>query len=490
MRFAAPPLGDLRFSAPADPSKTTEIQDASSFGPICVGVSQIANASQGEDCLFINVWTPSNATSQSKLPVWLYIQGGGYALNANANYNGTEVVQQSGHGIVFVNFNYRVGALGFLASKEVRQDGALNAGLLDQRKVLAWVQENIALFGGDPEHVVIHGASAGAGSVALHLAAYGGRNDNLFVGAIPESTFWPTQRTVEEQQFLYDLFVNGTGCSTSKDTLSCLRSVDIDTIQAANIVYPFPGASDDPLPLWSFLPVIDGDLIRDQLYTAFETGRFIKVPLMVGDDANEGTIFANNASTSREVAQLMKNNYPKLTPPQLTEIMNAYPLMSPEPMHAPYFHSAAAAYGQATFTCPGNHMAASFAQYLSPDQVWDYHYDVLDPTEIALGLGVPHTFETPAIFGLGMTTAYPDALSYYGSNKPIIPIVMNYWISFVKTLNPNSFKDANAPEWDSWGSGTGMRLKIQTNHTDMEVVPANLLKNCEMWKRMAMTMEI
>jgi acetylcholinesterase len=98
-----------------------------------------------EDCLFINVWAPADATPDSKLPVWLYIQGGGYGFNSNANYNGTKVVQESGREIVFVNINYRVSAYGFLASEKVRNNGALNAGLLDQRKALEWVQKYISL---------------------------------------------------------------------------------------------------------------------------------------------------------------------------------------------------------------------------------------------------------------------------------------------------------------------------------------------------------
>lgn len=126
------------------------------FGPICVGADQNASRTQTEDCLFVNVFTPSDATPESKLPVWVYIQGGGYAVNAQANYNGTGVVQnsdihngtemvrQSDYNLVFVNFNYRVGALGFLASEELQEDGDLNAGLLDQRKLLYWVQDNIA----------------------------------------------------------------------------------------------------------------------------------------------------------------------------------------------------------------------------------------------------------------------------------------------------------------------------------------------------------
>lgn len=100
-----------------------------------------------EDCLFVNVFTPSNATSDSKLPVWLYIQGGGYASNADHDYDGSMVIQESGYNVLFVNFNYRVGALGFLASEQVRADGDLNVGLLDQRKLLWWVQEHISKVG-------------------------------------------------------------------------------------------------------------------------------------------------------------------------------------------------------------------------------------------------------------------------------------------------------------------------------------------------------
>lgn len=99
---------------------------------------------QTEDCLFVNVYTPSNATRKSNLKVWVYISGGGYAALSNANYNGTEVVVHSGYEVILVTFNYRVGAFGFLASEKVRQNGDLNAGLLDQRKLLQWVQKYIS----------------------------------------------------------------------------------------------------------------------------------------------------------------------------------------------------------------------------------------------------------------------------------------------------------------------------------------------------------
>lgn len=90
------------------------------------------------------MWGPASATTESKLPVWVYIQGGGYVSNSNANYNGSTVVENSGQNIVFVNFNYRVGSWGFLTSEKVRQNGDLNAGLLDERFLLQWVQKYIS----------------------------------------------------------------------------------------------------------------------------------------------------------------------------------------------------------------------------------------------------------------------------------------------------------------------------------------------------------
>lgn len=418
----------------------------------------------------------------------MFIQGGGYADNTNANYNGSKVVEASGHEIVFVNFNYRVGVLGFLASEELRKNGDLNSGLLDQRKVLNWVQNSIREFGGNPDHVVIHGDSAGAGSVAHHMTAYGGKPSNLFVGAVAESTFWPTQRTVAEMEFQYVQFVKDTGCDTgSTDALSCLRSLDITAIQEYNKKKPFPGGSDSPVPLWYFLPVVDGTLVPDRLHSLFEQDKFYHVPLIVTDDTNEGTPFGYNASSPEEVAQFIKNNYPGLDDDQLGEIKEAYPKIDQLLKHKPYFPSASRAYGESTFICPGNVMAAMMSKYSSPDHVWNYRFNVRDPTEASNGMGVPHVFELPSIFGLGNTNG-PE-YSFATVNANIIPVTMNYYLSFIKKLNPNDLRHPRAPVWEPWGPGTGQRLKLQTNSSEMEAVPKAQLDRCSMWARFAAAMQ-
>ncbi|KFY29015.1 hypothetical protein V493_02611 [Pseudogymnoascus sp. VKM F-4281 (FW-2241)] len=489
MRYAQPPLGGLRFRAPQDPLSLDGLQDASSFGPLCIGVAQTPSESLSEDCLFVNVFTPSNSTTGSKLPVWVYIPGGGYAQNTDSNFNGTKVVLESQSNIVLVNFNYRVGALGFLAGEKVRRDGDLNVGLLDQRKLLHWVQKHINQFGGDPHHVVIHGTSAGGGSVTHHLAACGGRNDQLFVGAASQSSFWPPLTTVFEKEWQFNRFLDDTGCSNSSSPMKCLRSVNLTTIAAANIVHAYPGAcSENPFPNWIWLPVIDGDFVRDSLYRQFERGLFVKVPMLITNTNDEGTSFVSDAASPEDFSLFLKNNYPALTEGDIDALADAYPLRSPLPNKQAWFPSVAAAYGEATFSCPGHHLALSLSRFYSSGKVWRYRFNVQDPPSIAAGVGVPHAFDTDAIFGPGNAGNYPA--SFVGVNAPIVSDTMHYYISFVRSLDPNRYKAATAPIWHPWGVRHEQRLKLETNSTMMEAVPKNMTEACELLRSLADPMRL
>jgi acetylcholinesterase len=124
--------------------------------------------------------------------------------------------------------------------------------------------------------------------VALHLSAYGGRDDGLFVGAISESLFFPAQPYVAELEWQFDRIVRHVGCDTyaSGDVMSCLRSKDMATLQALNIAEAFPGRTAPPNPLFYWTPCVDDDFIEDLPYLMFETGRFIKVPVMFGTDTD------------------------------------------------------------------------------------------------------------------------------------------------------------------------------------------------------------
>ncbi|ATY63881.1 type B [Cordyceps militaris] len=503
VRFARPPLGDLRWRAPQEPSFEDKVQDASKnllltelrkFGHLCIGSGWSPPGADvegvSEDCLFANVFKPAHATPASKLPVWVFIQGGGYAGNFNGNFNGSGVIQQSGGNIVFVNFNYRVGVFGFLASENVRNDGALNAGLLDERMLLKWVQKYISQFGGDPKHVVIHGDSAGGGSVSYHMAAYGGNDkEDLFVAGIPESPFWPTQRTVDQMEFQYTRLLDDTECNS----LDCLRKLDVHVLAKASFPLPFPGShTGDPLPFWYWLPVIDGHFVQDHMYAQFMSGRFKRVPMLVGDDTNEGTYFAPNASTETEVLAFMRANYPRLKEWQLALVSIFYPKMDPMPKHAAYFPTAAAAYGDCTFTCVGNTMADAVTLFVGHDKAWNYHYNVEDPDQVAQGLGVPHIAEIGAIFGPDNVRGQ-EQKSQRTTNAAIVPVTMAYFTSFVQFLDPNKKRHPGSPVWKNWGAtggGQGQRLRLVTNNTVMESVPDDLLKKCELWKFLSGSMDV
>ncbi|RKF76923.1 Lipase 2 [Golovinomyces cichoracearum] len=486
VRFAAAPVGNLRWRAPVDPAVDNSLQDASQFKPICIGTLKFGDATQDEDCLFLNIFAPANATSESRLPVWFFTPGGGYSLNSDANYNATELIKQSGGNIILVQTSYRVSAFGFLASEKIREDGELNVGFLDQRKSLEWVQKHISKFGGDPNRVVIHGDSAGAGSVALHLVAYGGRDDGLFKSAILESVFFPTQRKVVDYEFQYDNFVSLSNCSTSNDTLNCLRNAPVSVLKAANSQpIPFPNATTPAF--FPYAPCVDGNIIPDYPTRLFIEGKFIKVPIMIGGDTDEGNGFVNDASTSNEMVEYMHNQFPKLSDENLKRMNESYPLMSPLPLHKPYFPSVALAYGEAIFTCPGLLISSAFYNHSSVN-IFHYHYNVQDQNLISLGKGVPHVFELSALFN----TFDPNTSSYSTYNKAIVPEVRGYWINFVMRDNPNPpfdkvTDDRNHVNWTTWGSESDtlmkeQRLLIQTNVTHMENVPEEQKARCQFWR--------
>lgn len=129
--------------------------------------------------------------------------------------------------------------------------------------------------------------------------------------------------------------------------------------------------------------------------------------------------------------------------------------------------------------CPAISILQFASKFFSPDKVWSYRYNVLDDGNVAAGLGVPHVFETTAIFGWGMDNN--NVLSYTTYNADIVPVVMNYWISFVRTHDPNVFKYQGSPSWDSYGTQQ-KRIVLQTNATKMENVPSAQLKRCDVWK--------
>ncbi|EMR84224.1 hypothetical protein ACHAO1_011192 [Botrytis cinerea] len=485
MRYAAPPLGNYRWRAPADPSTETAIQPATTAPPACVGSNQNISSTLSEDCLYVNVFTPSNATTDSKLPVWFYIQGGGFSQNGLPNINGTDVLLKSELSIILVQINYRVGLWGFLASEKIKLNGNLNAGLLDQRKALLWVQKYIIQFGGDPDHVVIHGDSAGSASVALQLAAHGGRDDGLFIGAISQSPYFIGMKAINDTESQFTNVSTALNCSSSADQLSCIRSKDTAAIQALNLSPTVIISSGAALvPNWA--PCIDGEFIRNYPNILYQEGSFVKVPIITSDDTNEGTGFVTNASTKAQVSEFMSLQFSYLSDTQLQAIESLYPLMAPLPLHAAYFPSLAQAYGEAVFICPGLEIASSQSSFNDYSQVWNYRYNVEDQIYVAGGYGVPHVSENTAVFGVGPTGSGIGVNGSYSTyNAPIVPIIQTYFINFIKYLDPNGVEqNSTLTNWDNFESGHEQgqkRLLFKLNNITMESIPEEQLERCSFW---------
>lgn len=193
IRFAAPPVGSLRWQEPQPPAENrSQVIQANAFAPQCPQSSLSPNNGtlSTEDCLFLNVYAPPNAKN---LPVLVWIHGGGYGLG-NGQQDMQAIINTNNNSFVAVAIQYRLGAFGFLSSDEVSRFGTPNAGILDQTFALKWVQEYISDFGGDPRSVTISGESAGGGSVMLQSMAYGGTlGTSLFKNAIAASPYLPMQ---------------------------------------------------------------------------------------------------------------------------------------------------------------------------------------------------------------------------------------------------------------------------------------------------------
>ncbi|KAJ3544681.1 hypothetical protein NM208_g2920 [Fusarium decemcellulare] len=482
MSYAAPPVGDLRYRAPAPP-KRQGLQQAKEFKDFCIGTGEAEGPGVGEDCLYVNVWKPARATRKSKLPVWVFIQGGGYNQNWSPNYNGSQVVEESGHNIIQVNFNYRVGVYGFFAGKAVEEHGDLNNGLRDQLALLQWVRKNIAKFGGDPDHVVIHGSSAGAGSVALHLISPQPQTAKLFAGGIMESVFVPQQPRKTELEWQYQRFVKQLGCTnkSAEKEMSCLRGKDTNATQKANVPSPFPGS--EGAPFWYWVPVIDGELIPDDPLKLFQRGEFTKVPMIIGNNQNEGVFFVPQAKTAEEVIDYMDDNYPRLTKDDNKKIAEYYPLVNNAPSSAPYFPSVEQAYGEATLICPAITILDAIRD-ANDEPAWSYHNNIHDDFYASLGFGTPHGYEEAAIFGPNNTNnpgRYTAPESFYTYNAPLVPIIMNYWISFVRSLSPNPYRDSAAPKWQPWNKAQN-KLLIELDNLHMESVSKAQFERCEFWE--------
>jgi carboxylesterase type B len=478
--FAQAPVGPLRLKPPQPLSSPLGTYIANSNGKVCPQFifSTVKNdaiptsvlglllntplfqtaLNIGEDCLNINVHRPAGTTAADKLPVLFWIFGGGFEIGWNSMYDGAPWVAASvsqGKPIIFVTVNYRVGGFGFLPGAEVLADGAANLGLLDQRLGLQWVADNIAAFGGDPEKVTIWGESAGAISVLDQMAMYDGNHNYkgkpLFRAAIMNSGSIIPADPVDcpKGQDIYNTVVAAAGCSASSNTLDCLRTVPYATLlNATNSVSSLLSYSSIAL---SYLPRPDGTALTASPEVLIASGKYAKVPFIVGNQEDEGTLFALFQSTITTQSQLV--DYFKTfffhgaSTAKIEELVATYPetIIDGSPFRSgllnniyPQFKRLAAILGDLTFTLTRRSFL-NLANSVAPNvPSWSYmsSYDIGTPV-----LGTFHGSDLLQVF-FGILPNYASM-----STKA-------YYLSFVNTLDPNT--GSGFPTWPRWSEAKQM----------------------------------
>ncbi|CAG8109741.1 unnamed protein product [Penicillium salamii] len=330
IRYAAPPVGDLRWRLPAAPeTNRTNIQTGNE-GRACPSVLPLwsllqaqwlttywdnkplgistnissypyrplpQDGSTTEDCLFLDVIVPKavfektqHKESQDKklAPVLVWIHGGGLAAGDKGEDDASGLIERSmndNDGIVYVQMNYRQGVFGFLAGN-IKEDGIANLGLHDQRFALEWIAENIHLFGGDPNQVTVMGQSAGAGSIVHHITSYGGENGPVpFQKAIIQSPGWVPGISDKQQKAAREQFFNILGVTTI-DEARKLPSEKLIAANALQIYYSAPWGS------FTYGEVVDGDFVPDVAWRLLLEGKFDhNVKVMTGHTHDEGLLF-------------------------------------------------------------------------------------------------------------------------------------------------------------------------------------------------------
>ncbi|TFK33466.1 Alpha/Beta hydrolase protein [Crucibulum laeve] len=476
--YAEPPVGDRRFRAPL-PLNTTRISqtikgvvDATNNPEFCIqgtiGAGDAGGAGS-EDCLKVNIYAPVGANRGSNLPVLVYFHGGGYVYGNPANWPFDHWIQQSPN-VVIVSVYYRLSSFGFLAIPEFRSpaNGDLNAGFQDQIQALKWVKQHIASFGGNPQKVTINGESAGGSSVELHLVA--NENEKLFSGAIAQSVFRTPLPTPEQQQPLFDFYAERAGCSTGSalDKIACLRTASISALaraQDAGISSAFTASGYNV-----FHPVLDGKIITEFPTKSILAGKFARVPLIVGATTNE------TLSGGTDPAVSLKSFFPSLTTADIDTILEAYPSTD--------FASDALRFqtitGESELKCARPILGAAFALRT---KAWTYRYNQRNPT--SGGSGVGHASENWMMFrgtntGTNGTTTFTQMTP---TEQSFAAELIAYWLSFVRSGDPNTHKLARSPTWAPYTSNRA-RIVLQEDPSNSttksgSVIESETLKEVE-----------
>jgi carboxylesterase type B len=400
-----------------------------------------------EDCLSLNVFTPIDAEAGDELPVLVVIPGGGFHLPGRSNCGAMVAksrIEKDGKfdkGIICITMYYRNGIYGFLSGDQIQKDGDFNNGLRDQRATLEWVQKYIRYFGGNPDRVVIMGTSAGGASAVLHLSANGGDNTfatpgrgrtQLFHGVIAQSPASPTFYTPEQANKFWKEVALGLNCTDL--STECVRNASVGDLYYENYPMNFPGRNTPPRWMWAPTTEPKGGMWTEPATGAIIAGRYAKVPTIFGYTTNEGSDQVKKTTdTLGEFKSYLKDHYPLLTDEDLDLLATIYPNDRHWPDSGRYWDAVAKAQGDIRYICP-TYLASNAMAGHNPSNVptWQYQWDVIGGPDGENGFGTKHAGS------VGMVMSPPQNA------------ISDYFISFIKHLDPNVDKNTNMKDMINW----------------------------------------
>lgn len=491
--FADSPVGSLRFRPP-QPYSGASLNGfaATTHGPMCImenpldlsftdlpeqvvdfldNTPLLSGIAPGltfsEDCLFLDVYRPSGTAAGANLPVLFWIFGGGFQFFGATFFDPTLLIEHAisiGQPVVVVVINYRLGVYGWLGGSEVlAQGGPANWGLLDQRLALEWVADNINGFGGNSDKVTIWGESSGAISVAHQMLLYDGnityKGKDLFQGAIMQSgAVVPTKKMDSPYaQFIFDAVSTAAGCNGTSDPLECLRSAPVDTVtDAMNTV---PGIFSSKSIGLSFLPRWDGVALTDQVYNLVDQGKYARVPFIIGDVQDEGTLFGllmYNYTTTAELEGWVEALLTDVTAEEISTLTQLYPDNPSDgsPFNTGIFNQlypeskrVNAILGDFVFQWPRRFFLNSITDVPN----WSYLMDAL------YGMPLLGTFHiTDVVYQWYLPNALPTTTA-----------LRNYWISFAYNQDPST--SSGLLSWPQYSNGqNNMVLSSWGEHTEAD----------------------
>ncbi|MGC4061766.1 MAG: carboxylesterase/lipase family protein [Aquabacterium sp.] len=453
--YAAPPLGPLRWKAPAPAQAWRGVRPATTAGQACKqdGTLPPAGVSgSGEDCLYLNVHVPAQAGNSGPLPVMVWIHGGQFLTGAGAQYDGGELARAAN--VIVVTLNYRLGIFGLLALDALSaEQPAGNYALQDQQAALRWVKRNIGAFGGDAGKVTIFGQSAGSAGVCQQLVSPGAAG--LFHRAIAQSgPCTAATGTREHALATGNAFARTLGCAAGPAQLACLRSKSADEVLAAAPTLNF----EDLRSLTAITPWVDGVVLPGQPKDLIQQGRFNRVPVMIGNARDEGRLIIGLAYDVRRGSPLTEAEYQNMVTGLAGNATMASLVTSDyssKRLGSPGL-AASALITDSVYACGSQWTARALSGH-APTYVYEFQEPgprlVADPY---MDWGAYHEAELAYLFRSAMPTTPPiPALMEVAtaSQSALAAQMAQYWGRFAATGNPNGTASPSSPGyWPAFSS--------------------------------------